>query len=403
MEVKSSLRRAQSLKNVSPGHVRSWTEAGLWDRRKSVSQLVAQYQTSLDPGTTSQAETQKDATDGDLPQLENISSARNETPTALEALLKRNVLRKYQWEQSPHGEGAKLSRSRSMENLPRHRPGSISALRALFESKAVLKQKTSSANVSNKTIVTPTVNGNVEIEMLAENSKTQSLPTTVDKVEEVGQKDINMVQSNRRRTISGISLEKSGGQDDEKRRSLVDHKDFSSVYGQEKPSASVKALSALYLSKLAAVESKGHSIKPDCAAQDHMLSPVKKNTASKFQIPTKELCSACLKPVYPMEKTVADKFIFHNNCFCCKHCKKKLSILNYAPLYGEFYCMFHYQQLFRTRGNYDEGFGHKQHKDRWLQRTKERISDNEKDHKEPQLLSKASDMDMEFSAECTSP
>ncbi len=42
MEVKSSLRRAQSLRSVSTDRVLSWTETGLKDRRKSVSQLVAQ-------------------------------------------------------------------------------------------------------------------------------------------------------------------------------------------------------------------------------------------------------------------------------------------------------------------------------------------------------------------------
>ncbi|KAK1879540.1 LIM domain containing protein 2 [Dissostichus eleginoides] len=72
-----------------------------------------------------------------------------------------------------------------------------------------------------------------------------------------------------------------------------------------------------------------------------------------------------------MEKMVANKLILHNNCFCCKHCKKKLSIHNYSSLYGECYCISHYQQLFKRSGNYDEGFGHKQHKDRWLQKNKE--------------------------------
>ncbi|KAL1006255.1 hypothetical protein UPYG_G00069820 [Umbra pygmaea] len=52
-----------------------------------------------------------------------------------------------------------------------------------------------------------------------------------------------------------------------------------------------------------------------------------------------DMCSSCLKPVYPMEKMTADKFIFHKNCFCCKHCQKKLSMSSYAPLYGEFYCV----------------------------------------------------------------
>lgn len=47
------------------------------------------------------------------------------------------------------------------------------------------------------------------------------------------------------------------------------------------------------------------------------------------------------------------------------HC----SIHSYSALYGEFYCTSHYQQLFKRKGNYDEGFGHKQHKDRWLLKT----------------------------------
>lgn len=66
---------------------------------------------------------------------------------------------------------------------------------------------------------------------------------------------------------------------------------------------------------------------------------------------------------------MANKVILHRNCFCCKHCKKKLGIHNYSSLYGEFYCVSHYQQLFKRKGNYDEGFGHKQHKDHWIQKS----------------------------------
>uniref|UniRef100_A0A087YCC3 LIM domain containing 2 n=2 Tax=Poecilia TaxID=8080 RepID=A0A087YCC3_POEFO len=83
----------------------------------------------------------------------------------------------------------------------------------------------------------------------------------------------------------------------------------------------------------------------------------------------KEMCSACLTPVYPVERMVVNKLILHHNCFCCKHCKKKLSTHNYSSLYGEFYCISHYQQLFKRKGNY-EGFGHTQHKDRWLHKNK---------------------------------
>lgn len=43
----------------------------------------------------------------------------------------------------------------------------------------------------------------------------------------------------------------------------------------------------------------------------------------------KETCAACQKTVYPMERLVADKLIFHSSCFCCKHCHTKL---RYAPV-----------------------------------------------------------------------
>lgn len=46
------------------------------------------------------------------------------------------------------------------------------------------------------------------------------------------------------------------------------------------------------------------------------------------------------------------------------------SLHNYSSLYGEFYCISHYQQLFKRKGNYDEGFGHKQHKDRWIHKNR---------------------------------
>lgn len=38
---------------------------------------------------------------------------------------------------------------------------------------------------------------------------------------------------------------------------------------------------------------------------------------------------------------------------------------SYAALHGEFYCKPHFQQLFKSKGNYDEGFGRKQHKELW--------------------------------------
>uniref|UniRef100_A0A8C4SKJ0 LIM domain containing 2 n=1 Tax=Erpetoichthys calabaricus TaxID=27687 RepID=A0A8C4SKJ0_ERPCA len=85
----------------------------------------------------------------------------------------------------------------------------------------------------------------------------------------------------------------------------------------------------------------------------------------------REVCATCQKTVYPMERVVADKHIFHPACFCCKHCNAKLSLGSYAALHGEFYCKPHFQQLFKSKGNYDEGFGRRQHKELWVAKSTE--------------------------------
>lgn len=86
----------------------------------------------------------------------------------------------------------------------------------------------------------------------------------------------------------------------------------------------------------------------------------------KFKLPARELCDTCQKTVYPMERLVANKQIFHKSCFRCHHCNNKLSIGNYASLHGNVYCKPHFSQLFKSKGNYDEGFGRKPHKELWV-------------------------------------
>ncbi|KAM9629060.1 xin actin-binding repeat-containing protein 2 [Morphnus guianensis] len=66
-----------------------------------------------------------------------------------------------------------------------------------------------------------------------------------------------------------------------------------------------------------------------------------------------------------MECLVADQQNFHKSCFRCHHCGSQLSLGNYASLHGKIYCKPHFKQLFKSKGNYDEGFGHKQHKELW--------------------------------------
>ncbi|XP_034615814.1 uncharacterized protein LOC117871995 [Trachemys scripta elegans] len=64
----------------------------------------------------------------------------------------------------------------------------------------------------------------------------------------------------------------------------------------------------------------------------------------------KEVCSSCLQPVSSMECVAANKVLLHHSCFCCKLCKRKLSLHNYTALHGAFYCEVHYQQLAKARG-----------------------------------------------------
>ncbi|KAK2862256.1 hypothetical protein Q5P01_001789 [Channa striata] len=85
----------------------------------------------------------------------------------------------------------------------------------------------------------------------------------------------------------------------------------------------------------------------------------------KFRPPVKETCVACLKTVYPLERMVAHQHVYHKSCFRCVHCSTTLSLGNYASLHGNIYCRPHFDQLFKAKGNYDEGFGHRPHKELW--------------------------------------
>lgn len=43
-------------------------------------------------------------------------------------------------------------------------------------------------------------------------------------------------------------------------------------------------------------------------------------------------------------------------------------MVNFACLHGNIYCKPHFNQLFKSKGNYDEGFGHRPHKELWTAR-----------------------------------
>ncbi|KAM7411201.1 hypothetical protein PAMA_021268 [Pampus argenteus] len=88
-------------------------------------------------------------------------------------------------------------------------------------------------------------------------------------------------------------------------------------------------------------------------------------TPRSFRLPVRETCVSCLKTVYPLERLVANQHVYHSACFRCSHCNTKLSLANYASLHNNVYCKPHFNQLFKAKGNYDEGFGHRPHKELW--------------------------------------
>ncbi|CAI5789138.1 LIM domain containing 2 [Podarcis lilfordi] len=59
----------------------------------------------------------------------------------------------------------------------------------------------------------------------------------------------------------------------------------------------------------------------------------------------KEVCASCSKPVYTAECMAIQNVPLHHACFCCKHCRRKLSLANYATFQGTFYCKSHHQLL----------------------------------------------------------
>ncbi|XP_077048860.1 LIM domain and actin-binding protein 1 isoform X1 [Agelaius phoeniceus] len=123
-------------------------------------------------------------------------------------------------------------------------------------------------------------------------------------------------------------------------------------------------------------ESEAEAQKPVSSKQQNLGAKATGHTEAsppkavkKFQLPMKETCVGCQKTVYPMERLFANQQVFHISCFRCSYCNSKLSLGTYASLRGSIYCKPHFNQLFKSKGNYDEGFGHKQHKELWAGKT----------------------------------
>ncbi|XP_037829143.1 LIM domain-containing protein isoform X5 [Kryptolebias marmoratus] len=324
MEWDWDMRRTQSLKSIpSSSDKLTWTDGGLRDKATSVSQLVARYQTAVKNSTlrrSAPVETGQGKTKNVLNEM--TSSPLQTRESHLESLMRRNKER-----EQTRGK-TNLSRSKSMGSLQTG-SGSIEALRAVFESKSPAQKKVRRSFKTTNVTLSPTadvpmMNGEAEdVQRAAEEKKIPTGNKARKEANEdyVAQKVENQTQMEKRKTIAGIDFEKIAASEAyEKRRTISDFRDSSFIQTKEILSVSVKAMSALYMSKVATQDST-NSISKE---QDQTCEFQKREKLSKFQPACRETCSACLKPVYQMEKIAADKYIFHKSCFCCKKCKKKL-------------------------------------------------------------------------------
>ncbi|KAM4605928.1 xin actin-binding repeat-containing protein 1 [Polymixia lowei] len=247
MEWKSSLRRTQSLKSVSSSCAKPvWAEVGLSERKASVSQLVARYQTTVElaPHNTT------------TPSPRPLESKQE---SKLESLLRKDDEKEW-----PRGK-TNLARSKSMGSLP-NSAGGIGSLKALFESKAGSPYQVRSSLPPRSTADSRSlVTGEVE-EKVSPAKKEAIVPAArlaaAAKGDEVTLKVVNKTRVERRKTIGGIDFEKvTASQVDDKRRTIADFRDSSFIQAKEKSLVSVKAMSALYLSKVAAAEPIGSPLR----------------------------------------------------------------------------------------------------------------------------------------------
>uniref|UniRef100_G1P429 LIM domain and actin binding 1 n=1 Tax=Myotis lucifugus TaxID=59463 RepID=G1P429_MYOLU len=150
----------------------------------------------------------------------------------------------------------------------------------------------------------------------------------------------------------------------------ISHQDGEKVSAAEN-SLAVRSTPAEVDTRNSQVKSEVQPVRPKPLSPDARASSLSESSppkaVKKFQIPARETCVECQKTVYPMERLLANQQVFHVSCFRCSYCNNKLSnsLGTYASLHGRIYCKPHFNQLFKSKGNYDEGFGHRPHKDLW--------------------------------------
>ena len=106
------------------------------------------------------------------------------------------------------------------------------------------------------------------------------------------------------------------------------------------------------------------------------VSPAPDASSKKSPAPAKwtpvaaPKCLVCEKSVYENEKLTADGKTWHKTCFRCKHCKKVLSLGNYAAVSDTVFCKPHFKQLFAEGGgSYTSMTGETDPKKAWAPKT----------------------------------
>nr|XP_040022916.1 LIM domain-containing protein isoform X2 [Gasterosteus aculeatus aculeatus] len=274
MDWRSRLRRTRSL-SAGPSFFDRFAskEAAPPDKIMSVSQLVARYQTTEKESTSIRDAPVNDGNAKPKQVLkEPAPSLRESKETRRGSLMKRNDTR--------GRDKSGLTRSKSMGSL-QSGARSIGALKALFEAP---QSKTSSSSPDKAADVMPAEKGEAkEGKSSAEEPKIQIPPdSTADAAKthakgDVTRRVVKPRRVERRKTIGGIDFETiAASQADEKRKSIADFKDSSFNPTKEKLCVSVKAMSALYLSKVAPLDStRSLSAQVQSAESGKIIKPTK--------------------------------------------------------------------------------------------------------------------------------
>uniref|UniRef100_A0A8B9HXK7 LIM zinc-binding domain-containing protein n=1 Tax=Astyanax mexicanus TaxID=7994 RepID=A0A8B9HXK7_ASTMX len=399
----SSLRRSQSLKNL-PESRGSWVtvDGPPLDRRTNVSQLIQRYQSCTDLRDAGPA----------VGRLKQSVQFRTNPVQTNESPFNTS------WKKSGYRPSS-LSRSQSMEALSYRDLQGTDALRALFESKISLQQDySSSPRISTVTPAWSNPRLNTTSSPRSSSLKRETPPARSSSLKRETpparssslKRDTPPVRSSSLKHTnppawSSPRLSASASAQSSPRLSAT-LSNRSGPQNHATPSARSNHTTPVRAETGSRREgTQGRTVTPDRKDSGHetwrtrvpgsvdirtvlssdrvyssaSISSVKTRSAlymskvgaeEAFRSSTQTvMCYACETPVYPMERIVADEHVLHTSCFCCKHCRTKLSLHNYSSLYGEFYCVSHYQQLFKRKGNYDEGFGFRQHKDSWIPKT----------------------------------